>query len=145
MALKKPWVSHVASDCYGTLRYDLMFGLENIEVGYLKQFLGVFSHFWCKIYPFQAIEVCTPFKSSAACSKISRKAADIPQKTTLRVASLDPRTKTLNFWAISPQIFRKAFSKLWNFSCFTKDTKLTPKKNGGFLVASKQLIFIGFS
>lgn len=38
-----------------------MFGLENIEVGYLKQFVSIFSHFWCKVYPFQAIEVsCVP-------------------------------------------------------------------------------------
>lgn len=41
------------------LRVDswLMFDLQNFEIGILKQFVSIFSHFLCKFYPFQAIEV----------------------------------------------------------------------------------------
>lgn len=43
--------------CDSYSRSPSMFGLEYLEVGYLKQFISIFSHFWCKVYPFQAIEV----------------------------------------------------------------------------------------
>uniref|UniRef100_A0A336LJ99 CSON012302 protein n=1 Tax=Culicoides sonorensis TaxID=179676 RepID=A0A336LJ99_CULSO len=37
-----------------------MIGEDNINIGYLKRFVNIFSNLWCRVYPFQSLESNMP-------------------------------------------------------------------------------------
>lgn len=56
-AVKRGWQQPFVDGTVVPYKTELMLENDNLSIGYLKRFVNIFSNLWCRVYPFQSLEV----------------------------------------------------------------------------------------